>query len=396
MRINTNIDALNGQRNLGISAASFSKSVERLSSGLRINRAGDDAAGLTISEKLRGQVKGLNQAVRNAQDGISMIQTAEGALNESQSILQRMRELSVQAANDTLTSTDRTAIASEMNALNTEMNRIATTTQFNTKTLLAGGLNTSQSGGTLTEGTLLTTAVGVVVSDIDVSNAQGGVTYTLDKDAIAGSLTLTNGTTNVSQTVSVAAMTATNGGQVLNFSQLGVKLTLNGFNAAGTAANILADLDADTIITGASGAAVLHIGANQNQTMNVNMGDMQTTATGFGNAGGYATLNAAVTDFVSTPTQAIAENMLASIDDALADVSSQRSSLGALQNRLEHTIANLNVSSENLSASESRIRDLDMASEMVSFTRSQILQQAGTAILAQANQAPQGVLSLLR
>ncbi len=275
-RVNTNIEALNAQRNLMMTALAFSKSAEKLSSGLRINRAGDDAAGLSISEKLRAQVRGLNQAVRNAQDGISLIQTAEGALNEVHSILQRMRELAVQAANDTLTTEDRQAIAQELVSLRNELDRIAQQTQFNGQNLLDGSFS----------------------------------------------------------------------------------------------------------------AKLFHIGANQNQTIMVTINNVNSTVIG-GN------LSNLVDTFNTTPNQVNAEALITGVDQAIKDVSGVRSGLGAVQNRLEHTIANLSVASENLTAAESRIRDTDMAAEMVNFTRLQILQQAGIAVLAQANVNPQVVLKLL-
>lgn len=273
MIINHNISALNANRNLGINDSSMNKSLEKLSSGFRINRAADDAAGLAISEKMRGQVNGLNQASRNAQDGISMIQTAEGALNETHAILQRMRELAVQSSNDTNTDNDRAQIQSEVVQLQSEINRIASTTQFNTKNLLTGSLATS--------------------------------------------------------------------------------------------------------------AAIFQIGANANQTITLAINSMDAAALSVDGT------------LVGMGTQASAEIAISQIDAALSTVSTQRASLGAVQNRLEHTIANLNVASENLSAAESRVRDVDMATEMSSFTKQQVLQQAGTAMLAQANQKPQSVLKLL-
>jgi flagellin len=397
VRINTNIEALNAQRNLGVTSLHFAKAVEKLSSGLRINRAADDAAGLSISEKLRGQVKGLYQAVRNAQDAISLIQTAEGGLNEAHSILQRMRELAVQAANDTLTTSDREAISGELVKLRDEIDRIANNTQFNTKTLLTGSLNSSVDTATseLLQGEVLSTST-VVVSKLDVSSAAASTTYSIT--ASGANVTLTNMSTDIAQTVTVTDMTATGTStQVLNFSQLGVKITLAGYAAAATAGHIATDLSAagnDTIITAASGSAVMHIGANSSQTVNVSVSDARSTAVG--NAGSYASLSAAVDAFDASETQAIANALIDNLDQAISDISSSRSSLGAFQNRLEYTIANLNVSAENLASSESRIRDVDVAAEMVVFTRAQILQQAGTAILAQANTAPQTVLQLLR
>ena len=272
LRINHNAAASNAYRNLSVTDNQMGKSLERLSSGFRINRASDDAAGLAISEKLRGQVNGLNAASANAQNAISLLQTAEGGLSEQHSILQRMRELTVQAGSDTNTVEDRGFIQDEVDALALELTRISTDTQFNGQNLL------DASGGSGTDGTF---------------NFQVGA----------------------------------NNGQVIS-----VAIAASDAGALGVDAVDVTDTDAS----------------------------------------------------------------LTSIDAAIATVSSERSNLGANQNRLEHTVANLNVSSENLAASESRIRDTDMAKEMMSFTRAQILSQAGTAMLAQANQAPQGVLSLLR
>ena len=410
MRINTNINAIDAQRNLNTVGTSLSKSIERLSSGLRINRAGDDAAGLTISEKLRGQTKGLNQAIRNAQDGISMIQTAEGGLNETHSILQRMRELAVQGSNDTLTDTDRGAIASEMTSLKNEIDRIGNNTEFNTKKLLNGGMSTTLGGaaGTdLIQGEI-GAASGIAVSQVNVTGAVAGTTFTMSAAGATGvTLTATIGGATVSQSVSISAMTTTgSSSQVLNFNTLGVSLTLSGFGANGTVSNIITDLTTasnDTIVTNAgSASASFQVGANANQTISVAIDSSLTNASNggttgaFGAGGGFSNLAAAVATFATTSTTANAQALIQSLDDAISDVSANRSSLGAVQNRLEHTIENLSTSSENLTASESRIRDADMAQEMVGFTRSNILQQAGTSILAQANQLPQGILSLLR
>ncbi|MGV8145778.1 MAG: flagellin [Alkaliphilus sp.] len=270
MRINNNLMAINTHRQLGITNAASGKAMEKLSSGFRINRAGDDAAGLSISEKMRGQIRGLNMASRNAQDGISMIQTAEGALNETHAILQRMRELAVQSASDTNVTADRVALQNEVSELVTEIGRIATATQFNTQVLLTGGV----------------------------------------------------------------------------------------------------------------AAAVIHIGANAGEALNLTIGDMQAGALGVSG--------------ISISAQASADAAITTINAALESVSAQRSTLGAVQNRLEHTIKNLDNASENLLAAESRVRDVDMAKEMMNFTKQNILQQAATAMLAQANQAPQGVLQLLR
>ncbi|MCC7369578.1 MAG: flagellin [Chloroflexi bacterium] len=407
MRINTNINALNVQRNLTSVNGGLSKSIERLSSGLRINRAADDAAGLSISEKLRGQSRGLNQAIRNAQDGISMIQTAEGGLNETHSILQRMRELAIQASNDTLTDIDRGAVASELTSLKNEIDRIANNTEFNTKKLLNGSLSTSLAGAAATDlvnNELIGTSG--VVAQVNVAGAQSGTTFTMTAAGTTGvTLTATIGGQTVSQTIVLSSMT-TAGTQSLNFNTLGVSISLSGGGANGTIANIQAELvgaSNDTIVTsvGASSAS-FQVGANANQTVTVSMDSSVTSANNasaagaFGFGGGFANLAAAVTTFASSSNTTNAQALIQSLDDAIADVSMNRSSLGAVQNRLEHSIENLATSAENLTASESRIRDADMAAEMVIFTRNNILSQAGTSILAQANQLPQGVLSLLK
>ncbi len=391
VRINTNIEALNAQRNLGVTALAFGKSVEKLSSGLRINRAADDSAGLAISEKLRAQVRGLNQAQRNAQDGISMVQTAEGALNEVHSMLQRMRELSVQASNSTLSTSDLSSVATEMTALRAEINRIADSTTFNGQALLTGALTVSQdvAASTAKVGVALATVASASISAVDVSGAKASTVYTLT-NAGAGSLTLDDGAGN-SQTIALDATIGADGTLTANFSTLGVSITIVGA-AAKTAADIATDLNTLHVDTGAGGAANFQIGANATDTLAVTFADAHTTE--FGSVAGA--LDTAVTNFTGGPTVAFAQALITELDFALGDVSTTRGGFGAVQNRLEHTVSSLGVASENLAASESRIRDVDVAAEMVAFTRSQILQQAGTAILAQANSAPQSVLSLLR
>jgi len=275
LRINTNLAALNAHRQLSANDASLNKSLEKLSSGLRINTAADDAAGLAISQKMMGQVQGLDQAQRNAQDAISMMQTAEGGLNETQNILQRMRELAVQGANDTLTTADRLSIKDELNQLASEIDRIAQGTEFNTIKLLNGGaISTS------------------------------GLTFQIGANA----------------------------GQVVNLS--------------------LSTADATTLNVG-SGALSVDTASNASLT-------------------------------------------IANIDSALAAVSTTRGKVGAYINRLQHTISNLGVQSENIGAAKSRIMDLDMAKEVVSMSKAQILSQSATSMLSQANQSSQGVLSLLR
>jgi flagellin len=273
LRINTNTAAMNAHRQLTINDESLNKSLNRLASGLRINGAADDAAGLAISQKMQGQVAGLNQASRNAQDGISMLQTAEGGLSETQNILQRMRELAVQGANDTLTTADRSNIQDELNALSSEIDRIASNTEYNTKSLLGGGLSS-------------------------------GVTF--------------------------------------------------------------------------------QVGANAGQTVNVTVST--ATASSLTVGGGSITVDSA----------ANASTTINNIDNAIAAVSNSRSKLGASINRLQHTITNLGVQAENIDAARSRIADLDMAKEVVHLSKSQILSQSSTAMLAQANSSSQSVLGLLR
>jgi flagellin len=401
VRINTNIEAINAQRNLSATSLGFAKSVEKLGSGLRINRAADDAAGLGISEKLRAQIKGLNQAVRNAQDGISMIQTAEGALNEVHSMFQRMRELAVQASNDTLSDNDRTNINTELQQLKTEINSVASQTKFNGKGLLSGSLVTSLGGVTandlIVNDSITNGGETAVATSIDVSGARSGETFTFT--ASGTTLTLTRGSDSVAQSLTAGAIAA-NGTQSLNFSSLGVKVTLAS-SAGMTAANVAAGITAaanDTILTAAgSGSANIHIGSQAADVLAVSFDKVDLGgAVGDSNIDDLATALTTYNVGVANRTSATSEALITNIDNAIDFVNTKRANLGAYQNRLEHTISNLGVASENLSASESRIRDVDLAAEMVAFTKSQILQQSGTSILAQANSAPQSILQLLR
>ena len=291
MVVQHNMTAMNANRQLGITTSSQAKSSEKLSSGYRINPAGDDAAGLTISEKMRSQIRGLNKASDNAQDGVSLIQVAEGALSETHSILQRMNELATQAANDTNTTADRNAIQSEINQLTSEIDRIQSTTQFNTMNLIDG----SYTAKNLQVGSLSGQAILVSIQNMNATSLFGGT-----NSAVA----------------SVADVNTS------NLKSYNTKLTVSSFDTAGSA--------------------------------------------------------------------------MKSIQSAIALVSNQRSNLGAVQNRLEHTIANLDNISENTQSAESRIRDTDMAEEMVNYSKNNILAQAGQSMLAQANQSNQGVLSLLQ
>jgi flagellin len=369
---------------------SLSKSMEKLSSGFRINRAGDDAAGLAISEKLKAQVSGLNQAARNSLDGISMIQTAEAGMDEIQAMLHRIRDLAVQAANDSLGDTERNAIKEEINQLDTELQTIANRTKFNSQTLLDGSLTTSVSGGTLVLGNTLTTTGGTAtVSKIDVSGAESGRTYTFSFSGT--NVTLTESGTGKSHTVTTTGVGA-NSEATLDFSSLGVKVTFSSNAGAKTAAGLATDLSTLTITTAAgSGSANFHTGAYSGETTNVGFVDVRID-----NAAGMSTLKTAIDAFeTGTPTQAEAETLISGVDSALDFISTERAKLGAAQNRLEHTISNVKTAAENLAASNSRIRDVDVAEESASLAKFQILAQAGVAMLAQANQMPQLALKLL-
>ena len=529
MIINHNLGAMNANRQMGINAANAGKSMEKLSSGLRINKAGDDAAGLAISEKMRGQIRGLDQGSANAQDGISLIGTAEGALNETHSILQRMRELAVQSGNDTATDQDRAAMQTENAQLGKEIDRISSTTQFNTKNLLDGSIgkatvaqgtkldsailaDKATSGVSTGNAVLATTSLTIAAGTKDTINLNvdgaGAVNLTIAAgtyadaaaklDAVnaaitanaslngkvtagidgAGKLAFTSTTTGSSSSVvETAGATTTDASADLGFATFGV--SVSGANGpASVATTLLTDLsDAngnnlglqvgdvisltgmkngsavtgsvtidsssdmsdiaaamDTMtggssaqtatgaleVSGVAGTAnglsnikmtvadralfnntlsnfsetqvaqdtktdsslTLQIGANAGQTMNVDIKSMSTQALALGS--------------INISTQKGAQNAMSAIDNATATVSSERAKLGAFTNRLEHTIANLGTSSENLTSAESRIRDVDMAKEMSTFSKNNILSQAAQAMLAQANQQPQQVLQLLR
>ncbi|NFF81855.1 flagellin [Clostridium botulinum] len=413
MIINHNMNAMNVHRQMGMNTVNSGKSMEKLRLGLRINRAGDDAAGLAISEKMIGQIRGLDQASRNSQDAISMIQTAEGGLNETHSILQRMRELGVQAGNDTNTDKDRLEIQKEINQLTSEINRIGNTTEFNNQKLLnatdgtvtagtttdvaakAGKITgsgnpdaTSLDGKTLVlkvDGTDKTITFGTSDSDIDkiITKINATATGVATKDA-DGKLVLSSGT-GKDHSIEVT------GGTSLGDLKLSVE------KATGT--------DASKITTAAKSSFKSQVGANENQTMTLEFSDMRAAALGITGTGAGFTATNVVTDGTNdTAAESVldvsnstnAGNAVTKIQNAINTVSAERSKLGAYQNRLEHTINNLGTSSENLTAAESRIRDVDMAKEMMSFSKNNILSQAAQAMLAQANQQPQGVLQLLR
>jgi flagellin len=394
-RINTNIEALNAERNLTITAGKYASSVEKLSSGLRINRAADDAAGLAISERLEAQVTGLNQAQRNAQDGVSMVQTAEGALNEVHSMLQRIRELAVEAGNSTLGSSDAQSVNAEVTALQAEITRIASTTTFNSQNLLTGALSVAQAGGTANNGFVVQAGTNTSITGISVVGAKASTTYTMTSaTGGAGTVTLSDGAGN-SQTLTLQAIGAKSS-ETLNFGNMGVSITVAsvaGESAANVSAGLVGAGTGNTVITGAGSGAMFQIGANAGDTLGVAFADARTSA--------YAGFDTAISNFTTAANSGIgiaaaAGALITATDTAIGTVSSIRANFGAVENRLNHTVASISVASENLNASESRIKDLDVAAEMVNFTKTQILQQAGTSILAQANQAPQNILTLLR
>ena len=396
----TNVAALNGQRNLNITSMKMGKVLEKLSSGYRINRAADDAAGLGISEKMRAQIRGNSQAIRNAQDGISMIQTAEGAMDEVHGILQRMRELGVQAANDTYDTAARTSIGTELVQLRNEIDRIANATNFNGQGLLTGSLRGTNGGATATDmvtGDALSTGSVAFVASVDVSTAKVQ-TYTLSSGG-AGQLTLT-GADASAQTITGITDLAANETRTFNFANLGVSFTITAGAGGKTAANLITDVTGvndDTIVVTGSGAAKLQVGANttSSDTMSVAFNDVRASeATGLNLVTGGGVNWSGASTIVASNTAAQA--FINQVDTAITTLNTRRSDLGAAQNRLEHTVNSLGVSVENLTASESRIRDADVAELSTQMVSNQILQQAGTAVLSQANQQSQAVLSLLR
>jgi flagellin len=400
LSIRTNVTSLDAQRNLSDTENDLNSSLSHLSSGYRITSASDDAAGLAISENLKSQVTGANQAVRNAQDGISMVQTAEGGMSEQTAMLQRMRELGVEGANDTLSGSDRSNINAELQQLQSEFNAESQRTRFNGQTLLSGSLSTqaSATGTVQTGGQLNTTGGNASVGTIDVSGAKAGDTYTLSS-AAAGTVTLTRASDNVAQTITLGAIGA-NGSSNLSFSSLGVNFAVSSDGAGKTAAGLATDLAGGTITTAAASAgssATLQIGANASDAINVSFGKVSIDAT----TTGFTALNSALAAFntassTNSATAANSQDLITAVDTALAQISASRANLGAVQNRLGHAINNLQVTSENLAASQSRITDVDVAAETANMTSAQVRAQAGVSVLAQANQIPQMALKLLQ
>lgn len=421
MIINHNMNALNAHRNMATNTSAAGKSMEKLSSGLRINRAGDDAAGLAISEKMRGQISGLEQASRNASDGISLIQTAEGALNETHNILQRMRELAVQGANDTNTSDDRVAIEEEMSQLTEEISRISETTEFNGQNLLKGtftgsfqiGANSNQTiglqiGGTsandlgltggvkldfkqsadaskLSEGTYKIRGTG---NNKELVDANGKVAGKIDNTAKNNKLTLADGT-------KIELEHEVTEGASIKFDSDGYQITLAKANGAKDLAAGNYKVSGDNLLNGNKLVGTVDRAQGQEK---ITLSDGKVVK--------LSDLNLAAEDIADTKTFTVtgvdistsdnASGAVTTIDNAINSISKTRSQLGAVQNRLEHTTANLDNTAENLTSAESRVRDVDMAKEMMTFSSKNILQQAAQSMIAQANQQPQNVLSLLR
>ncbi|MEW8976769.1 MAG: flagellin [Symbiobacterium sp.] len=356
MRINTNMAALNAWRALTVNNEAMTKSLEKLSSGYRVNRAADDAAGLAVSEKMRAQIRGLNMAVRNAQDGISMIQTAEGGATQIQNMVQRMRELAVQAANGTLTPEDRGQLQKEFAQLQEEVSRTAVTTTFN-------------------EQRLLNRAAFVTASD-DVKGRHLAITLDQTKEYADGEYTVVYLGTDAGGNHQFQIEDAD--GNVVQ----GAIFDASNFDA--TDLNAGDEVGSITITVAGTRMIELQagVGAGGHDKLTVNMEALDATALGI--------------DVLSIDTAENARSAITSLDKALETISGARATLGSYQNRLESAIQTLRIQSENLTAAESRIRDVDMAQEMATFTKYQILQQASTAMLAQANMSTQSILSLLR
>jgi flagellin len=411
MVVQHNLTAMNSNRMLGLTTSAQAKSTEKLSSGYKINRAADDAAGLSISEKMRKQIRGLTQASANAEDGISAVQTAEGALNEVQDMLQRMNELAVKASNGTMSESDRDAVQSEIDQLTTEIDRVSTTTKFNETYLLKG--NNGGSVGYLTYNTATSG-----LSEIGTVNAKTGTvsvqfqkqtTGAVDSNTTYAGKSIGIGSTTyifVESTAKAAGAT----GDKLNVSDAVKELTTGNTKAYSSLDSLLSAVkrqygedakDITSYVNEDDGEVYmkvdafadlndvvdvsLHVGADSSSDNKITMNIAQMSARGLGVNG----LDVSGVDATN------ATSAIDTIADALSKVSAQRSALGAIQNRLEHTINNLDNVVENTTSAESQIRDTDMATEMVTYSNNNILAQAGQAMLAQSNQANQGVLSLL-
>ena len=366
MRITHNISAMFAYRQYSMHNQAIAKSVERLSSGLRINSAADDPAGLAISEKMRAQIRGLDMATKNCEDAVSLLQTAEGALNETHAILQRMRELAVQAGSDTNgDGVDRNALDAEFQQLSKEIDDIAKKTRYNSMNLLNGSFGVSVDEAASTA----YAAAGIV--SIDASGAAAGETFTITD--LGSDLTVTRASDGASYTIAGGSMAS--GKQTLDVEAFGITIkTSDAFQASG--------LNGRTIKMTNSSGGVIQTGANAGDTMSISIRDMSVSGLGISGLG--------------VDSRANAQSALSALDGAIAKVSTQRATLGAQENRLQHKISNLQTTSENLQAAESRIRDVDMAEEISEYTKNNILLQVSTAMLTQANSSAKSVLELLK
>jgi len=381
MRINNNLAALNAWRNLSISGDNMQKSLQRLSSGYRINKAADDAAGLAVSEKMKAQIRGLNMALRNTQDGISLLQTAEGGAAKIQDMLQRMRELAVQASSGSLEDADRAQLQLEFEELAKEINRTSATTTFNNQSLING------SGFDVTD-----------INDQSTTKLSGAFTLTLSSDGKQWTYTLAKGATTYEYTttdgkfatsVTFNAGTDTEVTLVLDPGTVDLDVSKTASYTLGT---ITFDGAGAGKFSSESAKYTIQVGANNGESVMFEIQTLNAKELGITST----TKDTQFDGLIRIDTQTDASAAIKTLDSALEVVTSARAKMGAYQNRLETTVSTLQTQAENLTAAESRIRDVDMAQEMAEFTRYQVLQQAGVAMLAQANQLPQSILSLLR
>ncbi len=423
IRINTNLASLNAQNNLSKTNSTLAKTLERLSSGLRINRAADDAAGLAVAEKLRTQVKGFAQASNNTQDATNLISTAESGIDQISSILQRMRELSIQSANDTLVNTDRNKIQVEIDQLRDEITRIAENTEFNTRKLLDGSIQQSSAS----EDSNIEIKKNTRITNVSTGNLTDLITaVSIDGDAEQdlavqltvmksdGQIAMFDGFIPTDDRMVIEVRTSEG---IVGYSDIFNPIDLTSgayssvdfgitFSAGGSNAEITLELNPSALLATtdmgktamiqitaqraavtSDNALTFHIGANEGQTLRMGVQDLRA------NALRVETLN--LVGINDNDSRLKAQNAIGVIDDALDFVNMTRARLGAYQNRLEYNLQNIQIAKENLTASESRIRDADIASETANLTRAQILVQAGTAVLTQANISPQSALSLL-
>ena len=411
MVVQHNLTAMNSNRMLGVTTSTQAKSTEKLSSGYKINRAADDAAGLSISEKMRKQIRGLTQASSNAQDGISAVQTAEGALNEVQDMLQRMNELAVKAANGTNSEDDRNYIQDEVNQLIKEIDRVSTTTKFNETYLLKGDdaakatvadttVKAGTAGGVGANPTFEIEFTGITAptegkSDVTINIAGKSYSVTVEKGDDATKIG-----DKIASAINNNKIVDDTAGEYEATNNAGT-ITLTGAKQAAATTNLADATDNKNAVTVKSSGILtlsLHVGADSTSDNQISVDIKQMSADVLGLKTGKSSTTAAKNDtlLVNGSNDDNARKAIDTIASALQEVSKQRSALGAAQNRLEHTIANLDNVVENTTSAESSIRDTDMATEMVKYSNNNILAQAGQAMLAQANQSNQGVLSLLQ